>query len=454
MNDLLIRNASFIATMDEEERELQGWDILIEGASIAAIGPGLTKPPGAEVIEADELWVFPGLINTHHHLFQTLTRCIGQVQERELFPWLKSLYTVWAGLTPEALAAGTALGLASLLKSGCTTVCDHHYLFPRGMENLIDRQIEVASSLGMRFHPCRGSMCLSEEAGGLPPAEVVENEEEILTDCERLISKYHDDEKYAMCRLVLAPCSLYSVTRELLGQTAAMARKQGVRLHTHLAVSKDEDAFCRNQFGKSPLTYMEEAGWLREDVWFACGIHLTNAEIMRLGAAGAGVAHCPASNQKLASGVAKIPAMRNRFVPVGLGLDGNAGNGRSDMLAELRGALLLAKLRWGIDSLCARDVLSMATRDGARLLGRDDIGCLAPGKAADLFMIQADTLEYAGCKDPITAMVNCGGGPVDTTIVNGRTVVRQGQLVSCDEGKIVADAGREAKNLWQRAGLA
>lgn len=454
MSKLFIKQAAFVATMDDQDREVKGWDILIDGPAIAAMGPSLTPPPEAEVIEAGNMWVFPGLVNTHHHLFQTLTRCIGEVQQLELFPWLKFLYPIWAGLTAEAVAAGTALGLAELLKSGCTTACDHHYLFPRGAGGqLIDVQIEVARQLGIRFHPCRGSMSLGEKDGGLPPDEVVQSDAEILADCERLINSYHEPGPYSMCQLVLAPCSPFSATRELLEQSALLARRHGLRLHTHLAETRDEDAYCRRQLGMGPLNYMEEVGWLNNDVWFAHGIHFTNADIMRLGAVGAGVAHCPTSNQKLSSGAAKVPAMLNRFVPVGLGVDGSASNDGSNMLAEMKTALLLAKFRWGIDSLSARDVLAMATRGGARLLGREDIGCLAPGKAADLFLVREQRLEYAGCHDPVTGLATCGCGPVDMTIVNGRVVVRQGQLVSGDEEKIAAEACGEAGKLLQRAGL-
>ena len=455
MTALLVRRAGFIATMDEKGQEVKDWDILIQGPSITAMGPDLTPPPEAEVIDAENMWVFPGLVNTHHHLFQTLTRCIKEAQELELFPWLKLLYPIWAGLTADSVAAGTALGLAELLKSGCTTASDHHYVFPReaGGE-LIDVQIAVARELGIRFHPCRGSMSLSEKDGGLPPDSVVQEEEEILADCERLIQRYHDARDFSMCQLVLAPCSPFSVTKSLLEQSASLARRHGVRLHTHLAETRDEDAYCRRELGMTPLSYMESVGWLDKDVWFAHGIHFTNADIMRLGTAGAGVTHCPASNQKLSSGTAKIPAMLNRKVPVGLGADGSASNDGSNMLAELKSALLQAKLRWGISALSARDVLSIATRGGARLLGREDIGSLAPGKAGDLIMIRSDRLDYAGCEDPITALVTCGGGPVDISVVNGRIVVREGCLVSGNEGEIAARARTEAKNLLQRAALA
>ncbi|MGI6366467.1 MAG: 8-oxoguanine deaminase [Bacillota bacterium] len=451
---ILLKNAAFIATMDDEGRELRGQDILVEGPAIRKIGPDLAPPPGATVIDAEKYWVFPGLVNTHHHLYQTLTRCIRGIQEAELFPWLKFLYPIWAGLDQEAVTAGALVGLAELLKSGCTTASDHHYVFPRGQEQLIDCQIQAAAQLGIRFHPCRGSMSLGEKDGGLPPDSVIQSEEEILADCQRLIQRYHDAEEYSMCQIVLAPCSPFSVTRSLLEQSVELARKHGVRCHTHLAETRDENEFCLEKVGMRPLEYMRSVGWLGEDIWFAHGIHFTEAELDELAATGTGVAHCPASNQKLASGTAKIPQMLARGVKVGLAVDGSASNDGSNMLAELKEALLIAKLNWGIDSLSARDVLAMATRGGARLLGREDIGCLAPGKAADLFLVRADCLDYAGCQDPITALVTCGGATVDITMVNGRIVVRDGQLVGMEEGEIARRGNAAAQRLLRKAGQA
>ncbi|MDD2282515.1 MAG: 8-oxoguanine deaminase [Eubacteriales bacterium] len=452
---LLIKNAAFIATMDAEVRELRNQDILIEGPAIAAIGPNLTPPPAAEVLDASNDWVFPGLVNTHHHLFQTLTRCLPAIQEAELFPWLKYLYPVWAGLSADAVYVGALVGLGELLKSGCTTAVDHHYVFPRGESQLIDREIAAAKELGIRFHPCRGSMSLGEAEGGLPPDSVIQREEEILADSRRLIAKYHDGEPYAMCRIALAPCSPFSVTRSLLVQSVELAREYGVRCHTHLAETKDETRFCQEQAGMRPLEYMKDVGWLGSDIWFAHGIHFNEEELAELAATATGIAHCPASNQKLSSGTAAVPAMLQRGIPVGLAVDGSASNDGSNMLAELKAALLIAKLTWGIDSLSARDVLAMATLGGARLLGREDIGSLAPGKAADLFLVRADSIDYAGCRDPITALVTCGSSEtVDTTIVNGRVVVEKGRLLTMEEEEIARLGNAAAGELRAKAGIA
>lgn len=452
---ILIKNAAFIATMDQYDRELTRQDILVEGPAITAIGPNLPVPPGVEVVDASRHWIFPGLINTHHHLYQTLTRCIGSIQEAELFPWLKFLYPIWAGLTGDAVYAGALVGLGELLKSGCTTASDHHYVFPQGQSDLIDREIEAATRLGIRCHPCRGSMSLGEKEGGLPPDSVIQAEEEILADSLRLIEKYHDKRDYSMCQVALAPCSPFSVTRSLLEHSVELARKYGVRCHTHLAETRDENQFCLEQVGMRPLAYMKSVGWLGEDVWFAHGVHFDDSELEELAATSTGIAHCPASNQKLASGTARIPEMLGLGVPVGLAVDGSSSNDGSNMLAELKEALLVAKLTWGIDSLSARDVLSMATRGSARLLGRGDIGVLAPGKAADLFLVRADAIDYAGCQDPITALVTCGSSvTVDMTMVNGRMVVLQGHLVTIEEAELSRLGNQAAQELRRKAGIA
>lgn len=452
---LLIKNARFIATMDDEDRELKDQDILIEGPAISAIGPGLKAPPGARELDASRHWVFPGLVNTHHHLYQTLTRCLAPIQQAELFPWLQYLYPIWAGLTPDGVRAGALVGLAELLKSGCTTAGDHHYVFPRGQSRLIDSEIAAARELGIRFHPCRGSMSLGKKDGGLPPDSVIQDEEEILADSRRLIDKYHDTKPYSMCRLALAPCSPFSVTRSLLEKTGELARRHGVRLHTHLAETKDENSFCLEKVGLRPLAYMKEAGWLGGDCWYAHGVHFNQEELEELAGAGAGVAHCPASNQKLSSGVAPIPAMLALGIPVGLAVDGSASNDGSNLLAELKEALLVAKAAWGIDSLNARQVLAMATRGGAALLGREDIGSLAPGMAADLFLVRADGVDYAGCHDPVTALVTCGSSEtVDMTIVNGSIVVEGGRLLTIKEEEVAREGNEAARELLERAGIA
>lgn len=450
---LLIRNAAFIATMDAKNRELRGEDILTKGPKIVEIGPSLTAPPGTEVVDASNHWVFPGLINTHHHLCHTLTRCLNQTQPLELLPWLKFNYHIWSGLTPDSVYAGALVGLGELLKSGCTTVCDHHYVFPRGQSlGLIDREIQAAAELGIRFHPCRGSISLGVRRGGLSPDILVQSEEEILVDSLRLLSKYHDRREYSMCRIVLAPCSPYFATRSLLEQTLQLARRHEVHCHTHLAESKDEEELCLKKTGMRPLEYMGKMGWLGKDIWFAQGIYLNDEDLALLAATGTGISHCPASNQWLSLGTAKVPQMLTLRVPVGLGA--GASNGNANMLAEMKEALRQAQLTWGVNSLTPRDVLTLATRGGARLLGREDIGSLAPGKAADFFLVNAVSLGEMSCSDPVTALVTYGPkATVDTTVVNGKITVRGGHLLTLDEGEIARRGNEVARELLAKAGI-
>lgn len=436
MKPLLIKDVDVIITMDDERRELQDHSILIENGFITAIDAHIEEEKGWEVRDGRGYWVFPGLINTHHHLYQTLTRCVPEVQEAQLFQWLKTLYPIWARLTPEGVGTGARLGLGELLKSGCTTAVDHHYVFPRRVSPyLIDVQIEAARELGIRFHPCRGSMSRGEKEGGLPPDSVVQDEETILKDCLRLIKEYHDPQPNSMCQIVLAPCSPFSVTPSLMEDTIALAREYGIYCHTHLAETMDEEEYCLETLGLRPLEFMEKTGWLGRDVWFAHGIHFQEEELEVLARTQTGVAHCPVSNQKLSSGVAKIPRMLALGVPLGLAVDGSASNDSSNMMGEMKAALLIHKLYWGIDSVSARDILTMATRGGADLLGREDLGSLEPGKAGDLFMVKKNRLGFAGAgSDPITALIACGDTlQVDCTIVRGRVVVEEGRLQHVDE---------------------
>lgn len=467
---LLIRKADWVITLNDRGERVREADVLVRGPAIAAIGPGVGEAALAageridEAIDGQGKVVIPGLVNTHHHLYQTLTRNIPAVQDIPLFPWLVKLYEVWRELDEEAVEVGALVGLGELLKTGCTTSADHHYVFPRGARaggpaaapgagGLIDAQIAAARRLGIRFHPTRGSMSLGRSQGGLPPDDVVETDDEILADSRRLAGAHHDSSRYSMCRLALAPCSPFSVTGELMRQTVELARALGLRVHTHLAETKDEEQFCLDKFGCRPLDYMERLGWIGEDVWFAHAIHLSDDEIRRLGQTRTGVAHCPVSNMKLSSGVCRVPDLLAAGAPVGLAVDGSASNDSSDMWGEVRQAYLLGRLAYGDRGLKAEDVLRLATVGGARVLGRDDIGRLAPGLAADLVLIDLEQIGFAGGRhDPVTAIVGSGDSHVvDTTIVNGRVVVRAGRLVGVDESEIVRRANRVSAGMLERA---
>ena len=463
---LLIEKADWVITLNDRGERVREADILIRGPAIAAIGPGAGEAALAagegidETIDGRGKLAIPGLVNTHHHLYQTLTRNIPDVQDLPLFPWLLKLYEIWRGLDEEAVEVGALVGLGELLKTGCTTSADHHYVFPRGAGaasgaagGLIDTQIAAARRLGIRFHPTRGSMSLGRSQGGLPPDDVVQTEDEILADSRRLAETYHDPSRFSMCRLALAPCSPFSVTGELMRRTVELARALGLRLHTHLAETADEERFCLEKFGCRPLDYMERLGWIGEDVWFAHAIHLSDDEVGRLGKTRTGVAHCPTSNMKLSSGVCRVPDLLAAGARVGLGVDGSASNDSSDMWGEMRQAYLLGRLAHGDRGLGAEDVLRLATVGGARVLGRDDIGRLAPGLAADLVLIDLEQIGFAGGRhDPVTAIVGSGDSHiVDTTIVNGRVVVRGGRLVGADESEIVRRANRVSAGLLERA---
>jgi 8-oxoguanine deaminase len=452
----LIYNTRLVATMDAERRELsEGW-IILEGERIDAVGCG-TLPDDAHVDRSLDLRgrvVLPGLVNTHHHLMQTLTRNVPRVQEAPLFSWLTELYEVWRGIDAAAVDVAVRVGLGELLLTGCTTTTDHLYLFPRGEERLIDVEIEAARELGIRFQPTRGSMSRGRAQGGLPPDDVVQDEIAILADSIRLIREYHDPKPGAMTRIALAPCSPFSVTEELMRRTADLAREHGVRLHTHLAETKDEEKYCLEVYGCRPVELLRRLGWLGKDVWLAHCVHIDAEEIALFGETGTGVAHCPSSNFRLGSGIAPVRRMLDAGVPVGLGVDGSASNDCSNMLAEARQALLAHRLdpepaRW----LTAREVLWAATRGGARCLGRDDVGSLEPGKCADLIAIDTRRLSYAGAgSDPLAALVfSPWPEAVDLAIVNGRIVVESGRLVGVDVPALVEKADDIAMTLLMRA---
>ncbi|MBD3306824.1 8-oxoguanine deaminase [candidate division KSB3 bacterium] len=437
----LIINAAAVVTMDPQQPVQPNGYVYVQHGMIQAVGSCddseyahlVAQEAHALVINAAGKVVLPGLINTHHHLYQTLTRAYAPVMNAELFPWLQRLYPIWARLDEEAVRLGTLVGMAELMLSGCTTTADHHYVFPRGIStHAIDIQIEAATELGMRFHACRGSMNLSQKDGGLPPDSVVQTEEEILKDSARLIKTYHDPSPGAMTQIAFAPCSPFSVTTDLMQHTAALARENGVRLHTHLAETNDEEAFCLQRFGCRPLDYLERVGWLHDSTWLAHGIHFSPEEISRLGAAGVGVAHCPSSNMRLGSGIAKISELQDAGVPVSLAVDGSASNDASHMLAEVRQALLLARLARGADAMSVLEAFTLATLGGAACLGRPDLGTLAPGKAADLAIFALDDIGYSGAHDPVGALLLCHPARVDTLMVNGKIVVEQGHLTTLD----------------------
>jgi len=454
MATLLVKDARLLATMDEERRCIPGGSVLVRDNVIEAVGPGRRLPPGADrVIDASGMVVLPGLVNTHHHLYQTLTRALPAVQNAALFDWLVYLYRVWAELTAEAVYTSALVGLAELLLTGCTTTSDHLYLVPNDASH--DDEIRAARELGIRFHPCRGSMSLGRSEGGLPPDSVVQTEDEIIADCERLVGAYHDPQPYSMLRVALAPCSPFSVTGESMQRSAAWARERGLALHTHVAETADEERFCLERFGCRPVEYMRRLGWLGPDVWYAHAVHLNREEIALLAESATGVAHCPSSNMRLGSGIAPIREMLDARVRVGLAVDGSASNDSSHMLAEARMALLLQRVAKGASALSADEALEMATLGGARVLGRDDIGSLAPGKAADLIGIQLDRLEYAGaaCHDPLAALVLCTPPTVDLSIVNGRVVVEDGRIPGLDLERLIARQNELASQMVRRAAI-
>lgn len=448
MTSILIKNARTVITLDEKDTVLENQNIFIKDNYVSYIGNDLFTAD--EVIDGSGMFVYPGLINTHHHLYQTFTRNLPQVQNLELFDWLITLYEIWRRLTPEIIYYSSMVGMGELLKYGCTTCFDHHYVFPQNHSaEFIDQQFLAAEELGIRFHASRGSMSRGKSDGGLPPDELVQSVEDILADSLRLIENYHDSSKYSMRQMVLAPCSPFSVTSELMIKIAELARSKNVRLHTHLAETQDEEQYCMKKFNMRPLDYMESLGWIGEDVWFAHGIHFNEKELVKLAATQTGIAHCPVSNQKLSSGIAQIPRMRALGVPVGLGVDGSASNDGSNLLAELRAAFLMHRLYSSNQAPSGYDVLKMATQGGAKILGRDDIGSIEVGKAADLFMIDSHKLEYVGAQfDPKSLLAIVGvNRPVAYTIVNGKVVVKNGELCNVVEGEIVDAANRYVNQL-------
>jgi 8-oxoguanine deaminase len=454
MCTLLLCHAERVVTMDDQRREIADGAVLISDNAITAVGPSAALPQTAdEVINCRGMVLLPGLVNTHHHLYQTLTRAVSAAQDANLFGWLTTLYPIWAGLRGADIYVSARLGLAELLLSGCTTAADHLYLFPN--DATIDDEIRAAQDLGVRFHASRGSMSLGRSKGGLPPDAVVEEAQAILRDTRRAIETYHDRERYAMLRVVVAPCSPFSVTPELMRESRELAQSYGVTCHTHLAETLDEEYFCLERFGRRPVEYAEELGWMGDDVWFAHSVHVSPAEVARMAASGTGAAHCPSSNMRLASGIAPITAMLRAGVRVGLGVDGSASNDSGHLLAEARMSMLLQRVGGDPAALSARQALELATRGGARVLGRDDIGSLASGMAADVVGWRLDRPAYAGAlHDPVAALVFCQPQNVDLAIVNGRQRVRDGAIIGLDLPALVAEHNLRAHALLERAGIA
>ncbi|MFT3892503.1 MAG: 8-oxoguanine deaminase [Anaerolineales bacterium] len=456
MTTLLIKNAH-IVTMDDHQTEFSDGGLFIENGIIQKVGATADLPSTAdEVLDLKGHVVLPGLVNTHHHFYQTLTRAVPAAQDANLFNWLKTLYPIWARMNAEDIFISTSTALAELALSGCTTASDHLYLYPNGSK--LDDEIAAAKEIGLRIHASRGSMSFGELKGGLPPDSVVDTEENILKDSQRLIQQYHDPKPGSMVQIVLAPCSPFSVTSDLMKQSAKLAREYGVHLHTHLAETEDEEQFCMQMFGHRPVGYMQEVDWVGGDVWFAHAVWVNDEEIQVFAKHNCGVAHCPTSNMRLASGIAPVKQYRKAGVNVGLGVDGSASNDGSHLLAEARNAMLVSRVKEGITGyslsndpnrklMTAREALYLGTRGGAAVLGRKDIGSLESGKCADFFAVNLNRLGFAGMHDPVSAIVFGQSVNVDYTVVNGKFVVKEGQLVTVDEKKLIEKHNKAAKRL-------
>ncbi|WP_319381175.1 8-oxoguanine deaminase [Thiomicrorhabdus sp.] len=435
---LWIKQPLAVFTANDEDAD---GGILIRDGKIVELVGGRAVPQLEydEVYDASESVLLPGLINIHHHFYQTLTRAYPPALNKRLFPWLKTLYPVWAGLNEDSIRISSVLAMAELMLSGCTTASDHHYVFPDGLENAIDIQFAVAREMDMRVHLTRGSMSLGEEQGGLPPQITVQTADEILADSERLIQAYHQVEEGAMQRLALAPCSPFSVSESLMKESASMAHKYGVRLHTHLAETEDENNFCLQHFGMRPVDYLESCGWMSDKVWLAHGIYFNDEEVGRLGQAGVGICHCPSSNMILASGICRGIELEQAGCPVGIGVDGSASNDHSNLMAEVRQALLIQRLRYQADEVSHLDVLRWVTKGSAACLGRDDIGEIAVGKQADLALFKLNELRFSGAGDPLAALILCGAEKADRVMIQGRWRVIDGRLQGMDLSSLMGE---------------
>ena len=468
---LLLKNADLLCTMDPAEgdhggvaslgragdavgREIVGGGLFARGGVIEAVGPTESLPDSADkVIDMTGHVVIPGMVNTHHHLFQNLTRGVPAAQNAPLFGWLQTLYPIWSNIGPDHIYWSTALGLAELAMSGCTTSSDHLYLYPNGAR--LDDSLAAAADIGMRFHGTRGSMSIGESKGGLPPDQLTEDEGAILTECQRLIEDHHNPDRFAMQRVALAPCSPFSVSMELMRDTAHMAREYGVGMHTHLAENVEDIDYSLATFGMRPGDYIEAVEWTGHDVWHAHCVQLDKSEIDLFARTGTGIAHCPCSNMRLASGIAPIRNMLDAGMKVGLGVDGSASNDSGHMMNEARQAMLLQRVKNGGDAMSAREALAVATRGGAAVLGRDDIGMLAPGKAADIAAFDMRQIDFAGGEwDRLASLIFCGPAKTNYTIINGKIVVQEGQLVTMDMNKLLLNHSNMTRNLMEQAGHA
>jgi cytosine/adenosine deaminase-related metal-dependent hydrolase len=449
----LVIEGCAIAAVDPDGSEYASGHLVIDGDRIVAVGEGPAPEEharDARKVDGGGCLATPGLVNCHHHLYQWATR--GLAQQATLFEWLVELYPVWAHIDEEVERSAARAGLAALATSGCTTSTDHHYVFPRGVEDLLEVEIQAAKEIGLRFHPCRGSMDLGRSRGGLPPDSIVEDRDEILASSEEARDRFHNPSPGSMLRIALAPCSPFSVTPELMAETAEFARKKGVRLHTHLAETKDEEDFCLEHYGVRPVEYLEDLGWLGEDVWLAHCVHLNEEEVGRFGETGTGVAHCPSSNARLGAGIAPVAALVSAGSPVGLGVDGAASNEAGELGVEMRQALLFARLAGGPAALTAREALELATIHGARCLGREtEIGSLEVGKLADVALWRMDDLLHAGIEDPVTALVFCPAPRVEMLLVGGRPVVEGAELRAADEDEIAKEIAGASRRLAERA---
>jgi cytosine/adenosine deaminase-related metal-dependent hydrolase len=444
---MLVKNVDMLVTMDAARREIRNGGMLVDGNRIVAVGPTTDLPQTADdVLDLKGHIVIPGLINTHHHMFQTLTRVLPAAQNGELFDWLTALFPVWQHLTPAMISASTKTAMAELILSGCTTAMDHLYLYPNGCR--LDDEVEAAQEIGMRFHASRGAMSVGVSKGGLPPDGLVEDEGAVLKDMVRVIDAFHDPDRYSMLRVVVAPCSPFTVSQDLMREAVKLARSRGVGMHTHLAENDKDVAYTREKFNMTPAQYAEDVGWVGRDVWHAHCVKLDEHGIKLFGRTGTGVAHCPCSNMRLASGIAPIRQMRFEAVPVGLGVDGSASNDSSHMLAEARQAMLLARVGFGPDAMTARDALEIGTLGGAKVLNRDDIGALAPDMAADFVAFDLNQIGFAGgLHDPVAALVFCAPASVAYSVINGRVVVKEGRLTTLDLPMLIETQNRLAREL-------
>jgi cytosine/adenosine deaminase-related metal-dependent hydrolase len=451
LTKLLIHSCEVVVTMDDAGTEIPGGSVLIEDGAIVWVGSG--EPPeasGADRIDGRGTVAIPGLVNTHHHLYQTLTRV--RAQGEGLFGWLTELYPVWAGVDDEWERAAAGVALAELALSGCATTSDHHYVFPRAGGALLEAEIEVARTLGLRFHPCRGSMDLGASSGGLPPDEIVEEPDDVLARTEEAVSRLHDPGPGAMVRIAVGPCSPFSVSERLMRESAALARRLGVRLHTHIAETLDEESFCLEKFGRRPLELLDDVGFVGDDVWLAHCVHLDEKDVRRVAETRTGVAWCPTSNLRLGSGIAPARTLLDEGATVGLGVDGSASNDVGSMIGEVRQAMLVARAGGDAGALSARDALAVATRGSAACLGRDDIGSLEPGRRADIALFWVQGLSFAGAEtDPVAAVVHCGPQRVRHLLVEGRPVVHDGRLVNADEDALAAEGRRVARRILDRS---